>query len=98
VRWLEYESPWVDSSGMDEDDMYEPIPFFGPSRLREAWICALKALGPIVAFFLLPSFGWLIAEKRGCYLGSAIGVVAWVLATQRDEKGNHPNYPCPLGP
>jgi hypothetical protein len=90
---LEYDSPWVDSSGVEDDDMYKPVPFFGPARKREAWICALKALGTISVFFLLPLFGWLIGGERGCSFGSVFGVVVVVATTQRDEKKIIPIVP-----
>jgi len=83
---LEYNSPWVDSSGMEDDDMYKPIHFFGPARKREASICALKALGTISAAFLFSLLGWLIGGERGCCFGSVVGAVIVVSITQRDEK------------
>ncbi len=83
---LDYESPWIDASGKEDADMYKPVPFFGPTRKREASICAMKALGSIAAFFLLPLFGWLVSGERGCYFGSVLSVVTSVLVTQRNEK------------
>jgi hypothetical protein len=90
---LDHESPWVDSSGMDDDDMYKPVPFFGPVRQREATFCALKALGTVAAIFLIPLIGWLLGGESVGYFGSVIAVVIVVASTQRDEKKIIPILP-----
>jgi hypothetical protein len=82
---LDYDSPWVDSSGKDDDDMYKPIPLFGPIRKLEATRCALLALATLAALFVFPLLGFQIGGERGSYVGSVIGVSIF-LACQRDEK------------
>jgi hypothetical protein len=83
---LDYESPWVDSSCKEDDDMYKPIPFVGPIRKREAAQGALRALATIAALFLFPLLGSLIGGERGSYVGSAIGMFFVLLACQGGEK------------
>jgi hypothetical protein len=69
----DYESPWIDASGIADDDMYKPVPFFGPARKREASIAGLKVLGAISALFLLPGCGWLVGGEMGTRIGAALG-------------------------
>jgi hypothetical protein len=83
---LSYESPWVDSSGTEDEDMYKPIPLFGPIRKREAARCVLLALATITALFLFPLLGFLIGGERGGYVGSVIGVSIVLSASHRREK------------
>jgi hypothetical protein len=85
---LDYESPWVDSSGKEDDDMYKPIPLFGPRRREQATRCVLLAIGSLAILLLFPLLGSLIGGERGGYVGSAIGVWISVLVVthQREEK------------
>ena len=90
---LDYGSPWIDASSKEDADMYKPVPFFGPARKREAWICAWKALGSLAAIFLFPLLGGLMGGERGSSFGSVIGVVILLSATQRNEKKIIPFLP-----
>jgi hypothetical protein len=82
----DHESRWVDASGESDADMYKPVPFFGPSRKREASICAWKALGSIAAMFVFPLVGGLLGGERGSMLGSVICVMILFWVDQTNEK------------
>lgn len=73
--------------------MYKPVPFFGPSRKREASICAWKAIGSIAAMLLLPfPFGLLVGPK-GSAVGAMIAVFIVLSLNQTNEKGILRNRP-----
>jgi hypothetical protein len=82
----DHDSPWVDASGERDADMYKPVPFFGPSRKREASICAWKAAGSIAVLFLFPLLGGLLGGVRGSVSGSVIGVMVLFSVNQTSEK------------
>jgi len=90
---IDYGSPWIDASSKEDADMYKLVPFYGPARKREAWICAWKALGSIAAVFLFPLLGWLIGGERGSSFGGVIGMVILLSSTQRNEKKILPIVP-----
>lgn len=66
---MDWESPWVDSSGMEDDDMYKVVPFFGPARKRESRICAAKALAPLAAFSSSPCWACFWEESERAMSG-----------------------------
>lgn len=73
--------------------MYKPVPFFRPTRKREASICALMAHETIAAIFLSPVFGWLTSVERGSYFGTIVGIVVVLSASQTNEKKIIPTVP-----
>jgi hypothetical protein len=81
------EAPWLDSSGKDDDDMYKPVPFYGPARRREVWIGGLQTLGMLVGFIGGPAIGYLIWDQKGAMIGAVIVSFLVIHFDSRADKG-----------
>lgn len=81
------ESPWIDASAMQDDDMYKAIPHYGADRKREASIAALKMLGGLAAVILCGVPGWLVCGLTGEVVGVAIGMFLLIRIAESETKG-----------
>jgi len=92
----DHESPWLDANASEDDDMYKPIPYFGPARKREALMRALKGLGVVVAALCCGAVGWLIGGENGASQGAFTSFLIGYLFfsnSQRTEKSILPPRP-----
>jgi hypothetical protein len=83
----DHESPWIDASAMQDDDMYKAIPHYGADRKREASIAALKSLGGLAALFLFGALGRLVYGEKGLVVGVMIGTLLLFRIAESDTKG-----------
>ena len=71
---IDRESPWIDASAIQDDDMYKAIPYYGANRKREASITALRTLGGLAALFLCGAIGSLVYGGKGLGVAVPIGI------------------------
>lgn len=72
------ESPWLDASGKEDDDMYKPIPVYGPGRRREARTKVLTAVGGLGAFAGALVVGALVEGPVGKFIRPIVVPLAFV--------------------
>jgi hypothetical protein len=73
---LDYQSPWFDASGPDDDDMYKPIPVYGPARHAEAFAFGLKSIALFACFIGTGVLMTLIGKFWGIVAGLTFFLVA----------------------
>jgi hypothetical protein len=84
---IDRESPWIDASAIQDDDMYKAIPYYGANRKREASIAALRTLGGFAALFLCGAIGSLVYGGKGLGVVVAIGILLLSRFAGPETKG-----------